>query len=435
MKQIVYIVFFIFYCNNISAQYYVTDFAGSTAGLINSDALSSKFSNPVGICVDKTGNFYITEAGNNTIRKIDISGNVTTYAGAGIAGFLDGNAGTARFNQPWGICIDDSNNLYISDFLNFRIRKISATGIVSTIAGTNVAGLKNGKGDTAQFNYPRGICRDNKGNLYIADSWNHRIRKIDTARMVSTFAGAGTNLGAGSVGKLIDSNAMNAEFYTPTSIVYDTTDNFYITDAYNHAIRKIDKMGKVTTVAGGKGSGPAGGDFTDGPISSALLNTPTELIYNASDSSILFSEIGNQRIRKLKNGKVETFAGNGNTGKTNGRADSVTIDYPRGLVKRGNDFFFCDFNNHKIRKVEFKIINSKIYSITETLNIVWENTQKVLISNSINDYTYFFYTVTGKKILFKKEGNHLILVPHHEKMIILTVSNQEVFYSYKYFME
>lgn len=161
------------------SQYYVTQYAGIGGGLVNGDTAVAKFNNPVGICVDKNGNMYITEAGNHTIRKIDVSGQVTTYAGAGIAGFQDGAAVTARFNQPWGIAIDDTGNIMVSDFLNQRIRKITPGGQVITIAGTGVAGLKNGKADTAQLNYPRGMCFDKNGILYIADSWNHSIRRLD----------------------------------------------------------------------------------------------------------------------------------------------------------------------------------------------------------------------------------------------------------------
>lgn len=406
MKKVFFFAIVLFTAGTVKSQYYVTQFAGSTGGLVNSDTLNAKFNNPVGICVDKKGNFYITEAGNHTIRKIDGNGQVTTYAGAGIAGFQDGAAATARFNQPWGIAIDDTGNLYVSDFLNQRIRKIDTAGKVSTVAGTGVAGLKNGRGDTAQLNYPRGMCFDKNGNLYIADSWNHAIRQLSKTGVLTVFAGNAASIGVGTVGSLKDTIAALAEFYTPTAIVYDGTDQFYVTDAYNHAIRKIDNTGKVSTLAGGKGSGPSGGDFANGNCNIALLNTPTELFYDAAKQMILFSEVGNQRIGSIDMAtcKVSSFAGSGTAGMVNGRADTTKMDYPRGIVKKGSDYYFCDFNNHKIRRVYFKTTLSGLIENEDLRRIEWLNENNLRIEMRDGEQVEFFDNV-GRSLQFKHVGN------------------------------
>ena len=125
------------------------------------------------------------------------TGIVSTYAGTGVSGWKDGKSDSARFNSPTDLCVDDSGNVYVSDFQNQRIRKISNTGNVSTIAGSGLAGFGNGHGILARFNYPRGICIDKAGNLYIGDSWNHRIRKIDVSGNVTTYAGGGNSIGVG----------------------------------------------------------------------------------------------------------------------------------------------------------------------------------------------------------------------------------------------
>lgn len=410
---------------DLNSQNYVTTYAGSSGGLFNGDSVTAKFNNPVGICTDRLGNFYITEAGNNTIRKIDKQGNVTTYAGAGIGGYLDGNAATARFNQPWGICVDDSLNLYVSDFMNQRIRKISVAGIVSTLAGTGVAGLKNGKRDTALFNYPRGITLDKVGNIYIADSWNHRIRKIDTAGFVSTYAGNGLNIGSNTVGSLKDSICSEAAFYTPTGLAWDTSGNLYVADAYNHAIRKIDKNCTVTTVVGGKGSGPSGGDFEDGGFSIALLNTPTELLWDRDDNALYFSEIGNQRIRKINfgTGQVSTAAGTGNAGNKNARVDSATFDYPRGMTKRNGTIYVCDFNNHQIRKIYKKVSNSSLNEVGSMLPIMRTGPNRITLDQSVYAANIRVYGLLGREIPFVRTENEIIFQAEVDEFLLIHVNS------------
>ncbi|MEZ5194965.1 MAG: hypothetical protein R2764_00780 [Bacteroidales bacterium] len=204
----------------LCAQNYVTTCAGTgSPGFVNGDTSIAQFNRPFGICLDAQGNLYLADAYNHRIRKISTEGVVSTYAGTGTAGYLDGPADEARFNQPINICMDGDGNMFVSDFLNQRIRKISSDMIVTTIAGTGIAGLQEGPVDQAKFNYPRGICLDDTGNIYIGDSWNHRIRKISPEGMVSTWAGGGTTIGVQSVGDYIDaSDKCCALLYTLRSI-------------------------------------------------------------------------------------------------------------------------------------------------------------------------------------------------------------------------
>ncbi|NQV02577.1 MAG: hypothetical protein HQ542_08030 [Bacteroidia bacterium] len=283
----------------LKAQNYVTTYAGTgSPGFVNGDTSIASFNRPFGICIDTVGNLYLADAYNHCIRKISTKGEVFTYAGTGTAGYLDGPADEAKFNQPINICLDDEGNMYVSDFLNQRIRKISSDMMVTTIAGTGVAGLQNGPVDEAQFSYPKGICRDDTGNIYIGDSWNHRIRKISTDGLVSTWAGGGTSIGVQSVGAYVDGSDTAARFYTPCEVSIDQGNNIFVADAYNHRIRKIDPSRMVTTVAGSGDTGPDGGGFQNGPALEAMFKVPTAC-YVTTTGSIFVGDGENQRVRKI----------------------------------------------------------------------------------------------------------------------------------------
>lgn len=341
------------------AQNIVSTYAGTgLAGLSNGWIDTCSFNHPFGICFDKDYNIYMADAGNNCIRKINTStGIVTTLAGTGVAGWRDGASDSAMFQSPIDVCADDSGNIYVSDFANQCIREISYTGMVSTIAGshTATAGYLDGSADTALFQYPRGICRDFTGNLYIGDSWNHRIRKISTNGAVSTYAGGGI-IGVGTVGTLIDASDTSARFYVPCGLSIDTFGNIYVADAYNHRIRKIDVNRMVTTVAG---SGPIGmnnGGFADGDSSVARFNTPTELCVDPASVEIFVSDLENNRVRlvNLTSYSVSTFAGNGQPGYNDNVDSLAEFNEPRGISagKSLNDIYVADYNNNVIRLIE-----------------------------------------------------------------------------------
>jgi len=336
----------------ISGQNYVTTYAGTgSPGFVNGDTSIAQFNNPFGICIDQEGNLYLADAYNHCIRKISTEGMVSTYAGTGQAGYLDGDTSEAKFNQPINICLDDDGNMYVSDFLNQRIRKISSDMMVTSIAGTGVAGYQEGLALEAKFNYPRGICMDDTGNIYIGDSWNHRIRKISTDSIVSTWAGGGSVIGVGSIGDYVDGSDTSARFYTPCELSIDQYNNIFVADAYNHRIRKIDSERVVSTIAGSGGFGPDGGGFQNGTGNQAQFDTPTALQV-IFDGAIFVGDLKNHLLRKIGTDNiVTTFAGSGEAGFVNGPDTLAQFNYPRGIVidYNLNRIYVVDHNNHAIR--------------------------------------------------------------------------------------
>lgn len=330
-----------------SGDYSVSTWVGNgTSGNVDGKLTAARLNQPCGMCRDKNGNFYIADCGNNKIRKVDPEGNVTSLGASG------------QFNQPFNVCVDDSGNLYIADFANNRIRKMTSSGTVTTLAGSGTAGYKDGAAASAQFNCPRGVAVDKSGNVYVGDSWNHRIRKIDQAAgQVSTYAGGGSSIGVQSVGSFVDGKDTTARFYTPAGLSIDSAGNVYVADAYNHRIRKISTSRDVTSVAGSGSSGQSSGGFLDGNISSARFNTPTE-VYVTPSGILLIGDTFNNRVRMVKNGAVSTIAGTGTAGYKDG-ADSVAqFNYTRGIVSNGNtdSIFVDDYNNHSLRLITRKNI-------------------------------------------------------------------------------
>ena len=337
------------------AQNFVSNFSGNgIPGLANGSPAMTNFYNPFGICRDSAGNLYVADGDNHCIRRVDPSGNSSVYAGTAIAGFADGPALSAMFNNPINLCMDAQGDLYVSDFLNQRIRRISASGMVTTVAGSGVAGFANGLALSSRFNYPRGIAIDSLGNIYVADSWNHRIRKIDgSTHNVSTYAGGGTTIGVGSVGGLVDGPDTAARFYTPSGLTMDASGSLYVADPNNHRIRRIDTSRVVTTVAGSGATGPGSGGFLDGNALSALLNTPTDLFW-MPDGNLLISDTYNNRVRLLDtSGTISSYAGSGIPGYSNGPDSLAEFNFPRGVIANpaGDTVFVVDYNNHTVRLI------------------------------------------------------------------------------------
>ncbi|MDR0233551.1 MAG: hypothetical protein LBI31_01900, partial [Zoogloeaceae bacterium] len=241
-------------------------FPGSADGTGN----AARFKEPYGVTIDAAGNLYVADSGNHSIRKITPKGEVSTLAGSGEEGFADGEDIDARFAYPAGIAIDAAGNLYVADSQNHRIRKVTPKGVVSTIAGSGKEGFANGKGVAAQFHRPSGIAIDAAGNLYVADTGNNRIRKVTPKGMVSTFAGSGKTGDADGLGSA-------AQFFTPASITVDKAGNLYVVDSIGNRVRKITPEGKVSTLAG---SGEQG--FADGKGSAARFLDPYGIAIDAA---------------------------------------------------------------------------------------------------------------------------------------------------------
>jgi streptogramin lyase len=209
----------------------VTTFAGGAEGSSNGQGTAAQFKYPVGVCADPSGNIYVADNKNHLIRKITPAGAVSTFAGSEVIGNADGTGSIAQFEEPYGICSDASGNIYVADNVSSRIRKITPAGVVTTIAGSAGTGFADGNVSAAKFDQPDGICVDAQGNIYVSDYNNNRIRKITPAGAVSTIAGGlqGNN----------DGPAGQARFYKPGNICLDNQGNIYVADRYNHRIRKI----------------------------------------------------------------------------------------------------------------------------------------------------------------------------------------------------
>ena len=239
----------------------VSLFAGSgTAGYYEGAGASAQFNKPTGVAV-YAGDVYVADRDNNRIRKINSVGMVSLFAGDGTA---------TQFNKPTGVAVDSAGNVYVADSENHRIRKITSGGTVTLFAGSGTAGYNEGAGATAQFNKPTGVAVDSSGNVYVADSENHRIRKINSGGTVILLAGSGT---AGSN----DGTGASAQFNKPTGVAVDSAGNVYVADCENNKIRKIDSSGTVSTIAG------TGYDaYTDGAGPNARFKKPWGITVNSA---------------------------------------------------------------------------------------------------------------------------------------------------------
>jgi sugar lactone lactonase YvrE len=263
-----------------------TLFAGSSAGYIDDTAAQAAFNMPISVAADLNGNIYVAELSNSRIRKIDPAAAVTTFAGNGFAGFIDGTGTAASFNKPMGIATDNAGNIYVADTYNHRIRKISPAGGVTTIAGNGSPGFFNSLGINASFSRPAGLTLDEAGNIYVADMDNHSIRKINPSGTVTTFAGTGS---PGSS----DGTVSTASFNSPKAITIDKEGNFYIADAGNHTIRKITPDGIVSTLAGAGSPG-----FSDGISGAVHFNNPSGVVADKK-GNLYVTDTGNHIIRKI----------------------------------------------------------------------------------------------------------------------------------------
>lgn len=273
----------------IAADGTVSTFAGNgDIGSLDGTGTGASFGDPISITQDLSGNFYVTDIYYHRIRKITSAGVVTTYAGNGVIGGGDANGTSATFNGPIAIQADVNGNLFVADYYGQRIRKIDASRNVTTIAGNGATGFSDGVGTAITLNGPYGVTVDAQGNVYVADRENARIRKIDAVTGASsTFAGSGAT-------GFSDGTGTSAQFYRPAGLCVDPFGNIYIAERWNHAIRKVSSTRVVTTLAGNGSQ-----NFANGTGTSALFNYPAGIALDAS--GILYvGDDGNQRVRKLQ---------------------------------------------------------------------------------------------------------------------------------------
>jgi hypothetical protein len=233
-------------------------------------ATAAGINTPRALTFDAKGNLYIADYGNNLIRKVNTAGIITTIAGNGMSGFSGdgGQATSASLNGPKGIALDGIGNIYISDAYNMRIRKVNTLGVITTIAGKGTAGFSGdgGQATSAELNYPERVIVDAANNFYIADYYNNRVRKINTAGIITTIAGNGTGGFSGDGGQ-----ATAAGLNQLTEVALDAANNLFIVDFLNNRIRKVNSSGIISTVAG---NGTAGFSGDGGQATAAKLNNP-----------------------------------------------------------------------------------------------------------------------------------------------------------------
>lgn len=376
--------------------------AGNASGFADGSGIDARFNNPTGVVADGAGNVFVADKSNQAIRIITSAGAVTTICGNGVAGFADGLPADARFNSPAGVSIDGAGNLFIADQANHRIREMGFLTVinltVSTLAGSGVSGFADGSGTVAQFNAPADIASDAAGNVYVADSRNKRVRKVTPTGVVSTYAGC-------NLAGYLDGPAATAQFYMPEGIASDAAGNIYVVDG-STVIRKISTAGIVSTIAGAYGSNTG---YVDGPISTARFDHPKALAVDAAGNiyvtdysairkittggqvvtiagknvpgyvdgvgtaaafsdpdgltidaagNIYVADRGNHRIRKVTPaGVVTTIGGSGAVGfngggYVDGPAAASRFNYPFGVeIDAEGNVYVADGSNNRIRKI------------------------------------------------------------------------------------
>jgi len=328
----------------------VITLAGSDRGYREGSGAEAQFDGPIDVAVDAEGNIYVADGANHRIRLISPEGEVSTLAGSDM-GQADGPLDEALFGVPHGIDVDTAGNVYVADEVHFvdresplRVRLISPDGIVSTLAGSLEHGYSDGPGLDARFKIPANIAVDDAGNVYIADTNNHRIRMLSVGGTVSTIAG---RMDAGYAAGYADGPASEARFQHPYGVAVDETGNVYVADTDNHCIRVIAPDGQVTTLAGAKEPG-----YVDGQGSEARFNFPRDITIDA-EGNLYVADMANHRIRKITpDGVVTTLAGSGEPDNADGPAGEAQFRLPEGIaVDFEGNLIVADTGNHRIRKI------------------------------------------------------------------------------------
>jgi len=328
-----------------------TKVGDGTAGFSGDGAPSTaaRVSAPAGLAADAAGNIYIADAGNNRIRKIDVAGVITTVAGTGVAGFSGdgGKATLAQLNDPLGVAVDAAGNLYIADETNSRIRRVDVSGVITTIAGTGVAGFSGDGAEAtkATINFPRAVAVDAGGNVYIADTRSLRVRRIGTDGVITTIAGNGQRGFAGDGGP-----ATQAFMKAPHGVGFDAAGNLLVVDYGNNEIRRVDAKGIITRIVGSTIQPSSGG----GAATDAQLSNPRSVAVDAK-GNLYISDYGNNCVWKvnsqgiitpLAGTRVPGFSGDG------GPAAAAQLNAPHGITAdAAGNVYIADSKNNRVRRV------------------------------------------------------------------------------------
>jgi hypothetical protein len=323
---------------------YVTTLAGNgDAGWADGPGSVAAFKDPLGIAIDGQGTLYISDTGNNQVRKVAPDGTTSTLAGDGGFGFADGTggvAGTTQFASPSGVAVDANGNVYVADRGNNRIRMVAPDGTTTTLAGNGDAGWADGVGETAAFSDPGGVAVNLRGEVLVADTFNMRIRKVLTDGTTTTLSGSGD---AG----FADGMPGQAAFYLPYALSVGPLGNAYVGDLLNNRIRRVAPDGTTSTLAG---DGDAG--FADGTADTCHFYEPLGTAVDAH-GNVYVADLINNRIRKIApDGTTTTLAGDGDGGFLDGPAGTAQFYEPSGVVVDSRGIVYvCDFLNSRIRVI------------------------------------------------------------------------------------
>ena len=345
----------------------ITTYAGPGLPVDGSLATGQSIEGPSSVTSDGAGGFYVAISSQNRVYRVTAAGKISLIAGNGTPGFSgdSGPATSAQLFHPNGLALNTAGNLYIADSDNARIRQVAPNGVISTIAGNGTVGFSgdNGLATAAEFSNPLGLAVDSTGNLYIADSNNHRIRRMVPGGIVGTAAGTGTPSFGGDTGV-----ATSAQLYYPTGVAIDAAGNLYIADCLNQRIREVASGGVINTVAGigtSTATGTSGGEIQAGPgisgfsgdggaATSAELNYPVSVAVDGA-GNVLIADSYNFRIRKMTpGGVIDTVVGTGTQGFSGdgGPATKAQIGLPTGVaVDSSGNLIIADFSNQRVRKV------------------------------------------------------------------------------------
>jgi trimeric autotransporter adhesin len=389
----------------------ITTFAGTGFSGYNGEnipATDANISGPKGLATDAQGNIYVAVSGEYRVRKITPDGIITTIAGDGTYGF-SGDGGPAvnaqLSNNVYGIAIAGDGSIYLCDEGNNRLRKIDKNGIISTIAGTGENGDDGdgGLGTAAKLRTPRSVCIDDNGNIFIADAVNDRIRKIDKDGIITTIAGTGV---AGYSGD--GSAATVAELNTPMGVAFDNDGNLHIADHGNRRVRKIDRFGIITTVAG---SGVPGFAGDGGPATAANFSAVRDIKFDIHNN-FYFPDPGTNRVRKVSaEGIISTVAGCDESifGGDGGPATAAGLSSVNAVtIGLDGSLLISDFTHMRIRRVSNVVAVSDANAIPGGV-FIFPNPNKGSFSVNLpaqyNDADISVFDVLGRKIDVRQKTN------------------------------
>lgn len=316
---------------------FVSTLAGQLAhGFADGKGTSAAFYAPTGLTIDASGNLYVVDMHNYRIRKVDAAGNVTTFAGSGRAGTENGTGTAASFFDPARITKDSHGNFYITDQGNNLIRKMTATGVVTTITG-NVAGVPLSN----WLSYPEGIAVDASGNIYVADTGNSIIRKISPDGKTDVIIAGNRILGTS------DGTGSSVSFHGPIGMAFKNNGLLlYIADSYNNSVRQMNLAGTVLTFLGSNAAGSG---------SSTSFNHPVDVTFDAANNMYIVDQGNNKIVKMTIDGVVTTLAGSGAKGSADGPANQATFNAPTGIVADASgNIYIADQGNNLIRKISYQ---------------------------------------------------------------------------------